>query len=206
MKKIMISVLLMVGVIVFVGCGNSSSEASEAVDKVIEFNNETVDSAIKSIDESIEEAKNYDIDKDVEEARTKLEEKKRFLNKYGYEKEKEAIDNMKNVYQNQKLPQKIEELENSKQSSKDERFEREKSSILVYEDDNNYYVYLRRNVDDDVHGKLVYGDGFKVGKENGRITTEASDRKKIVGFFRENEKPVFEEKNIDLYNDEMRMR
>lgn len=88
----------------------------------------------------------------------------------------------------------------------DWKFERDESYLMVWEDEYNYYVYLRKNVTDDVYGEGIHGDGYKVGKKNGTVSSSPSDRKTIVNFYRDNVKPLFEEKNIELFKDKMDMR
>ncbi len=39
-----------------------------------------------------------------------------------------------------------------------------KSNIIVWEYENNYYVYFRKNVED----SYVRGDGYKIGKSNNK--------------------------------------
>lgn len=206
MKKFFMMVVLCVSAILFVGCNNSEKEASEAVDKAINFNQKMMNNALESIDQEIEEAKSYDIDKEVEDRREELESQKSYMTDYGYTKQKKAINEMKEVYKNEKLPKELEKLEDEKQSYKDERFQREKSNSLVYEDDENYYIYLRKNVNDEIYGKSIFGDGFKISKENGKVDSQSEDRKKIVEFYRNKEKPIFKETNIELYEDKMEMR
>lgn len=206
MKKFFMMVVLCVSAILFVGCNNSEKEASEAADKAISFNQKMMNNALKSVDEEMEEVKNYDIDKEVEDRREELKNQKNYMSERGYEKEKKKIDGIKKTYQNTKLPEKIEKLEDEKQSYEDDIFQREKSNILVYEDDNNYYVYLRKNIDDDVYGKSIIGDGFKINKESEKVDSQPEDRKKIVEFYSDNEEPVLEEKNVELVEDTIEMR
>lgn len=71
--------------------------------------------------------------------------------------------------------------------------------MIVYEDDNNYYVCLRENVDNDD----VLVTGLKVGKENERVSREMSDWRKIKEFYENNSEPVLEEKNVELNEDTM---
>ncbi|MEL5938186.1 hypothetical protein WN865_01160 [Tetragenococcus halophilus] len=196
MKKYFMVIVLCVITVFFVGCNKSEKEASEAVDKAIVFHNKRMNNSIKSVDEEIKEVKDYDIDKDVEEARENLEFRKSSLTDDGYKKEKSKVDGIKEEYQNEKFPEELKRLENSKRNHEESKFDREKSYIIVYEDDNNYYVLIRKNKD-----KEVVVKGFKVGKENGRVTQKDKDWKKIEEYYEDNTEPIYEEKNVDLSSD-----
>jgi hypothetical protein len=81
-------------------------------------------------------------------------------------------------------------------------YEKEKSNIMVWEDENNYYVYFRKNVED----AYVRGDGYKIGKSNDKWSSAPADRAKIVEFIDDNVPPVYEENNVELVADNMNMR
>ncbi|EGO7933198.1 hypothetical protein [Enterococcus sp. DIV0682] len=85
-------------------------------------------------------------------------------------------------------------------------FERDKSNVMVWEDKNNYYVYMRQNFSDDVYGESVEGDGYKISKNSNRWDSSPKSRAKIMGFLEDNEKPVFEEKNVELVSDDYDMQ
>lgn len=81
-------------------------------------------------------------------------------------------------------------------------YEKEKSNIMVWEDDNNYYVYFRKNIED----SYVRGDGYKIGKSNDKWSSAPADRAKIIEFIDDNVSPVYEENNVELVADNMNMR
>lgn len=81
-------------------------------------------------------------------------------------------------------------------------YEKEKSNIMVWEDENNYYVYFRKNIED----SYVRGDGYKIGKSNDKWSSAPADRAKIKEFLDDNVSPVYEENNVELVADNMNMR
>lgn len=81
-------------------------------------------------------------------------------------------------------------------------YEKEKSNIMVWEDDTKYYVYFRKNVED----SYVRGDGYKIGKSNDKWSSSPADRAKIKEFLDSNVPPVYEENNVELVADNMDMR
>ncbi|NSP27119.1 hypothetical protein HRE78_10710 [Enterococcus faecalis] len=85
-------------------------------------------------------------------------------------------------------------------------FERDKSNVMVWEDKNNYYVYMRQNFSDDVYGESVEGDGYKLSKNSDKWDSSPKSRAKIMEFLEDNEKPVFEEKNVELVSDDYDMQ
>ncbi|MDN3125194.1 hypothetical protein P0E64_08730 [Enterococcus faecalis] len=84
-------------------------------------------------------------------------------------------------------------------------FERNKSNVMVWEDENNYYVYMRKNFSDGVHSEMVSGDGYKLSKNSDRWDSSPKSRAKIMEFLEDNEKPVFEEKNVELVSNDYDM-
>lgn len=85
-------------------------------------------------------------------------------------------------------------------------FKRESSHIMIWEDEYNYFVYFRKNLTDDIYGDRIYGDGYKIGKENNQGSSAPADRSEIVSFYEANISPIYEEVNVDLVSDTMRMR
>lgn len=87
-------------------------------------------------------------------------------------------------------------------------FERNKSNIMVWEDENNYFVYLRKNRDSPSSGdyQVVYGDGYKIGKDNDKWSSSPDDRSQIIDYLNDNEPPIYEEENVELADNEYRMR
>lgn len=81
-------------------------------------------------------------------------------------------------------------------------FDRKNSNVMVWEDDSNYYVYLRKNVEN----AYVTGDGYRIGKNNDKWTSSPADRAKIKEFLDENKKPDYEENNVTLVSDDLDMR
>lgn len=80
-------------------------------------------------------------------------------------------------------------------------FERKKSNIMIWEDENNYYVYLRKDLDG-----TVYGDGYQIGKSNDKWDSSPDDRAKIKKFLDDKTEPIYEENNIELVSDNMSIR
>lgn len=92
---------------------------------------------------------------------------------------------------------------------KEDLFERKQSDIMIWEDDNNYYVYLRKNIEEKLDGKnnsYVRGDGYKIGKNNDKWDSSPDDRTKIKAFLDDNVSPVYEENNVELVSDDENMR
>ncbi|MGL9921156.1 hypothetical protein [Enterococcus sp. DIV1758] len=91
---------------------------------------------------------------------------------------------------------------------KENIFDRKKSNIMIWEDENNYFVYLRKNresfLGDDE--KVVYGDGYKLGKSNNKWDSSPATRTKIKEFLNNNEEPVYKENNVTLVSDDLDMR
>lgn len=81
-------------------------------------------------------------------------------------------------------------------------YERKNSNIMIWEDENNYYVYFRKNIDD----SYVRGDGYKIAKNNDSWDSSPDDRAKIKDFIDDNVSPIYEESNIDLVSDDKDMR
>lgn len=84
-------------------------------------------------------------------------------------------------------------------------FERDKSNVMVWEDKNNYYVYMRQNISG-TKNDYVSGDGYKISKNSDRWDSSPKSRAKIMEFLEDNEKPVFEEKNVELVSDDYDMQ
>lgn len=84
-------------------------------------------------------------------------------------------------------------------------YERDSSNIMVWEDENNYYVYFRKNVDGEKND-YIKGDGYKIGKSNDKWSSSPADRSQIMSYLKDNEPPVYEENNIELVNDNYDMR
>ncbi|OJG99193.1 hypothetical protein RV18_GL002347 [Enterococcus termitis] len=84
-------------------------------------------------------------------------------------------------------------------------FERKESNIMIWEDENNYYVYLRKNNFNDGYD-YVYGDGYKIAKTNDSWDSSPDDRAKIKEFLDDNVSPIYEENNIELVSDDKDMR
>lgn len=89
---------------------------------------------------------------------------------------------------------------------KEDLFERKQSNIMIWEDENNYYVYFRKNKSNKVYGDNVYGDGYKIGKKNDKWDSSPDDRTKIKDFLDDNVSPVYEENNVELVSDDENMR
>lgn len=92
---------------------------------------------------------------------------------------------------------------------KEDLFERKQSNIMIWEDENNYYVYLRKNIEEKLDGKknsYVRGDGYKIGKNNDNWDSSPDDRTKIKDFLDDNVSPVYEENNVELVSDDENMR
>lgn len=81
-------------------------------------------------------------------------------------------------------------------------YEKEKSNIMVWEDENNYYVYFRKNVED----SYIRWDGYKIEKSNDKWNSVPADRAKIIEFIDDNVPPIYEESNVELVADNMNMR
>lgn len=100
----------------------------------------------------------------------------------------------------------VKELEFDSEQVKERTFGRKDCNFMIWEDENNYYVYLRKNESDEVYGDTVYGDGYKIAKNNDAWDSSPDDRAKIKDFLDDNISPVYEEKNIDLVSDDENMR
>lgn len=100
----------------------------------------------------------------------------------------------------------VKELGFNSEQSKERIFSIKDSNIMIWEDENNYYVYLAKNLHDEVYGDTVYGDGYKIGKNNDRWTSSPADRAKIKKFLDDNKKPNYEENNVTLVSNDLDMR
>lgn len=89
---------------------------------------------------------------------------------------------------------------------KENLFERKQSNIMIWEDENNYYVYFRKNKSSKVYGDYVYGDGYKIAKNNDTWDSSPDDRAKIKDFLDNNVSQIYEENNVDLVSDDENMR
>ncbi|EGO8197145.1 hypothetical protein E5K21_002330 [Enterococcus faecalis] len=81
-------------------------------------------------------------------------------------------------------------------------FDRKNSNIMIWEDGNNYYVYLRKNVEN----AYVTGDGYKIDKNMDKWSSSPADRAKIKDFLDDNKEPVYKENNVTLVSDDLDMR
>lgn len=77
------------------------------------------------------------------------------------------------------------------------KIEREKANFILWEDENNYYILARYNYQVD-EIKTTDADGFKVGKENNRVSCSTDDRTKVVEYYMNNIPPIHTEENIEL--------
>lgn len=81
-------------------------------------------------------------------------------------------------------------------------YDRGSSNILIWEDEDNYFVYFRKNIEN----SYVVGDGYKISKNNFQGSSTPTDRAEIVSFLKSNDLPIYEEINIDLVSDDFAMR
>lgn len=170
MKKVIVGTLLIVGLVLFVGCGNSG--ASKAVDTAIKNSNDRIDKLIESEKKDVEFLESTEIF---------------------------PVEFNGWMISSDEAKEEIKKLKSSIKSYDKYKFSRDETFVIVYEDDNNYYVCLRKNADDDD----VIVDGFKVGKENERVSRTMSDWRKIKELYENNSEPVLQEENIELNEDTM---
>lgn len=83
----------------------------------------------------------------------------------------------------------------------DSLFDRKQSNIMIWEDENNYYVYFVKNID-----SVVYGDGYKLSKNSDSWDSSPDDRATIKEFLEDNVPPIYEENNVELVSDDKDIR
>lgn len=81
-------------------------------------------------------------------------------------------------------------------------YNRNESNIVIWENENNYYVFFRKNYADSVYGDLVHAFACKIGKSNDKWSSSSDDRSQIMDYLNDNEPPVYEEENVQLVKDD----
>lgn len=78
--------------------------------------------------------------------------------------------------------------------------ERDKVDFTIWEDENNYYVLTQRYSEYEGE-KIPHADGYKIGKENEKVTSSPDDRTQVVEYWQNNKIPVYEERNVGVDTD-----